>query len=566
MRARLRVFDPLAADARGVLTPATEWAATMVRDNPVEGTLSLTVDDRAVDMSLLTPPFEVKLELNIGRTGDKFTEPRNGHFLCLHDGQNLLPAADHAHTFALSPVSFMLRKAIVWPPPYTKKNKDRSQRVFRNWLAGHVFYVLWKEAQERDALAGMGTYFHALTDDNGVPWSARGTYSWPVGTTLADVLADLIKQGAVQAWTRARHLHITNAGATQNLATIQAGRDVTSIPRTRDWSEMVSQALVSGDNSYTSISAKPGAVTPWGRWETSVNVPGERKSTRLQTAGRQQIQGLLDAKLSTTAELVFSDDPSAVWPLRDYQLGDALGVKAGNPYARYTVEQITLHSAGQNVAGNVVLGDRRAASKARRVGAGSGGPIPPSRPPAHQQPLGAARATLALGVAATPTLLISMAGPRPTSQQEMPPGRLVSTTIWVPTRCKIQAVRVAVRAGTGNMYGAVYDLESNCLARGYLAVAGVDAQFNIDVDSTDPDDDDDDGQVTLDRGMYRVACGAGNGSSGIELGTHTAAGVVDIGTYYRGSDVTMPPPDVYTLTTSTSLTPVMALVVVPEGE
>lgn len=412
---RLAAYAPNAESLGPLPAPQDLQASYPLNDS---GALSFSYAPEAPRVALLGSPIEVAVEVSHDG-GMNWHEPPSSRFMYLRDGRDPL-RTESAYAVECLPYIQRLDKALVG---FRTLSPDGT-RVFEQATPGGILGVLFDEAKNRGALAGMTRSFTSSHDTSGRPWpEAVASIALEPGKTLLSVLQDLAGMGLVDFRTQGRALEmfvadsLVGMGADRTITSVpvvlRAGRDLVEAPFRRTWEALADAAIVHGDNGVNVTRVNPDAVRPWGRQETYATASGITDVGTLSAVGDTVLEGTAQERVEHTFGLDYRSTPHL--PFRDYAPGEwvlaTTSSADGNVTQRFRVMQVTLtRDTDGKAAGNVVLNDRfldadvRNARKLDRLlrGAstnGTGGP--PTTTPGGNDILAPAKVGALTGASAT---------------------------------------------------------------------------------------------------------------------------------------------------------------------
>lgn len=336
---------------------------------------------------VISEPIEVALEVH---DGERFVEQWDCRWLVLNHGWD---ENDPTVPINASGVSMGVHLAKTTIKDGPTDGWTVGERRFTTATAGRYMTTLCAEAKARGALAGVDiSTFNADTDSAGTPWSQVISMGFTIGTPLSQVVEALVQQGMMEVRWSGRKLLLFDAESSsidRTLAAspvaLTAGRDLKSAPVQSTIADVATTALVRGDEGLTVEVSNPEAVSPWGRWETTLDQSGV-SADGLEDAGRNVVASTAVGRSQHTNALNFVG--ARHLPLLGYQPGDWV-ISAPGPSSeardRYRLRQITLSMDSDGiVGGSAVLNDIIVEADVRlkrrldgvQGGASNAGPMP----------------------------------------------------------------------------------------------------------------------------------------------------------------------------------------------
>lgn len=367
---RLRAYAPNGASL-GVLPDALELQAGL----PLSETSSLSVKySRLVaGGSVLVRDLGAGLELGVEHSTPSGTwaEPKGGRFLVLKRG---FDAADETDTVSLTCPGYMwqLRKARV--EKAAGVDLVDGKRAFLTATAGMILGALIDEAQARGEITGVTKSFTSALDSAGQPWASVITIYYEPGLDIWSVLDNLSVQGVCDWSAQGRELQVYNpdtalavdrtTGASP--LDLRLGRDLTAAPSDESIEELISRAVLRGDNGLLLVEDNPSAPTPWGIWTGTISQGGVSDEGTARTLAQADLARGARVRGQYTRELVLpttAHDPLVAYAPGDYVMAPG----PSRSLERLRVRQITLTKNSDGVTGNVVLNDRVIEAELRRA-------------------------------------------------------------------------------------------------------------------------------------------------------------------------------------------------------
>ena len=218
--------------------------------------------------------------------------------------------------------------------------------------------------------------FELLLDGNGVPWAETipGTVTRRITDKLASIVALHIQTGVAEPRWYKRQFYYLNFGTYgEDLSDTVILRDVhgvTSSPERKDWTEIASRALVTGDEGQIYIRENEDADTSYGALEQSSSVSGLSDPDALHKAARELIVfGESELEQLTNEGTGGVEGPK---PLRDFHVSDTIrrqrDAAEGNRFPPVQCVEISItREKGRNIKWHAKFGDRHEDRLARAV-------------------------------------------------------------------------------------------------------------------------------------------------------------------------------------------------------
>lgn len=357
---RLVAYAP-DGDRLGLLPDALDVSASL----PLNDLGSARVQYSALlrGAEYLSRPLEAGLEVALEvSSGGAWVEPAGGRFVRI-ETSTAVTDAQRVHTLTLPAYGYLLRKARLMST--TGLNED-GKRPFLSATAGVILLTLINEAKARGVLPGLDVDFTTAKDSAGAAWSKVITIYYAPGIDIFTVLSNLADQGVCDWQMQGRTLRIFNPDAAlavdrttgSDPVTLHLGRDVVDAPQSESLADVVSTALIQGEEGLTLTESNPAAPKPWGGWDAYIQQGGVSD----EGTARTLVQGELERGSRVRGQYTREITPRGArfLPVVDYSPGDyilAPGRDGGRE--RLRVRQITLtRDSHGSAGGNLVLNDR----------------------------------------------------------------------------------------------------------------------------------------------------------------------------------------------------------------
>lgn len=224
----------------------------------------------------------------------------------------------------------------VWRAPTTEQT-----RTWTAQKAGQIMLDAHTAAAGRGCFAWFGPTsfdFTGAVDSRGAAWPKDVTVELQYADkSVFDVWDWLKENGYVELWSTGSVIQafIPNTRGTNWYSTegriLYAGTDIDDAPWETDSDDICSSLTVIGDHptvagnvQYVTINRTP--TTAWGRRERQIRVNGVTSVPVLTDIGNQWI----DSRLVEREQRSYRVAPGAAWyPLKDFTIGDYMGMQAG---------------------------------------------------------------------------------------------------------------------------------------------------------------------------------------------------------------------------------------------
>lgn len=196
------------------------------------------------------------------------------------------------------------------------------------WARGQVLATCLAEAytQGIGSILAITRDFDETHDSNGDPWTDKGDYSFPVGSTLSQVVEQLTEADLdvdfdaafmeLHAWARKGVDRTSGDGLVELKLAVNLAEYETS--RTSDIVTVLLGHL--GDNTWIEVS-DPTGVAKWGKVERRVDVAATADARTARLALLAVLAGTADEQLNLTAK---PGVLTGATPYLDYQNGDTI--------------------------------------------------------------------------------------------------------------------------------------------------------------------------------------------------------------------------------------------------
>jgi hypothetical protein len=364
---RLRAYAPNGA-ALGLLPEASELGAGLPFDDV--SSLTVTYSRLAAGGTVLDRDLGAGLELALEyTTGGAWVEPRNGRFLYLKREFDVVDETDTVKATCPG-YAWQLRKARLEHKAGVEPVDGK--RPFLSATVGAILVTLLTESQARGEVTGFTTTATSTHDSAGAPWSQVITIYYEPGLDLWSVLDSLTQQGMCDWAMQGRELQLYNVDTAlvvdrttgADPTSLRLGRDVTNAPSDESIEELISRAVLRGDNGLVLVEDNPTAPTPWGVWTGTISQGGVSDEGTMRALVQADLARGARVRGQYTRELI-TTGPTP--PLTAYGPGDYVkAAGATRELERLRVRQVTLSKGSNGVTGSVVLNDRVLEAELRR--------------------------------------------------------------------------------------------------------------------------------------------------------------------------------------------------------
>lgn len=364
---RLRAYAPNGA-ALGLLPDALDLQVGL----PLADVSSLTVSysRRVAGGTVLERDLGQGLELAVEyTTGGAWTEPRNGRFLYLKRSFDLVDDTDTMRATCPG-YAWQLRKARLEHKAGVAPVDGK--RPFLSATTGGILATLLAEAKARGEITGFTTTATSTHDSAGLPWAQVITIYYEPGLDLWTILDNLTQQGMCDWAMQGRELQLYNPDTALAVdrttgadpTTLRLGRDVTNAPSDESIEDLISRAVLRGDNGLLLVEDNPTAPTPWGVWTGTISQGGVSDEGTARALAQADLARGARVRGQYTRELIITGPTP---PLTVYGPGDyVMAAGATRTLERLRVRQVSLSKGVAGVTGNVVLNDRVLEAELRR--------------------------------------------------------------------------------------------------------------------------------------------------------------------------------------------------------
>jgi hypothetical protein len=356
LRWRVRVYEPDGV-LRGQLPVPLGWQAAM----PFNDLSSMTLEyaNLAPGIDILEAPCEVALELSDENA--MFQEYPNCRFLNIRQSQDLIQA-DVTTKLTMPSYGWMLRKV---RNINTATFNEEGDRVFTNVTVGALINTFITEAHSRGNVPFLVTDFNATNDSNGQAWTNQITIKVSAGQDLWSLLQTMVAQGQCDFRMNGRTLQLYKADTFLNrdqtlnptAMVLHTFRDVAAAPDDKSYEDIAHTILVQGDDAKFVTVEQGVNPSPWGEWENFMTQSGVTDTGVLNSLAVRALEMANAPRTQMTRELVFRSQSPL--PIIDYRSGDHVIAQDETAVMEdLRVRQITLTMNGEQLTGNVVLGDK----------------------------------------------------------------------------------------------------------------------------------------------------------------------------------------------------------------
>lgn len=356
LRWRVRVYEPDGV-LRGQLPVPLSWQAAMPFNDL--SSMALEYANKAAGIDILEAPCEVALELS--DENGMFQEYPNCRFLNIRQSQDLIQA-DVTTKLTMPSYGWMLRKV---RNINTATFNEEADRVFTNVTVGSLINTFINEAHTRGNVPFLVTDFNATNDSNGVAWTNLLTIKVPAGQDLWSLLQTMVAQGQCDFRMNGRTLQLYKADTFLNrdqtlnptAKVLHTFRDVSAAPDDKSYEDIAKKILVQGDDAKFVTVEQAVNPSPWGEWENYMTQSGVTDTAVLNSLANRALEMANAPRTQMTRELVFRSQSPL--PIIDYRSGDHVIAQDETAVMEdLRVRQITLTMNGEQLTGNVVLGDK----------------------------------------------------------------------------------------------------------------------------------------------------------------------------------------------------------------
>ena len=348
----LRLYDRDGTTLLGLLPEALSYQASF-EFNDI-GAISIEYPSDGINADLLTELREIAVMNASG------VEHTNGRFVITGINRDRV-AVDGTIAITGKSILWRLETALAYPTGGVASGE--INRYFDNRNPGYIVRTLVDEAKVRGALAGITCNFTTTTDSNGAAWADSVTQEYPGRISLLSVVRGLQDFGIFEVETQGRAIRATGLdGIGSDLTTgatpvvLRYGQSLTEAPEQVSAERLASVALVEGDNGLLIERSNAGAVTSFGRLETSLTASGIDDTAVVSTLGDAYLANIASPARQLTVGIAFFD--GAPRPLDDFKVGDYVYTATTGGVERVRVRQITISMSGGVISATATLGDR----------------------------------------------------------------------------------------------------------------------------------------------------------------------------------------------------------------
>lgn len=347
-----RLYDRNGTTLLGLLAEPTAWSLS-TEFNEV-GALTIEYPAAGINAASIAEMREIAV---VDESGTEYT---NARFVITGIDTDRTSSTGTINVTAKS-ILYRLDTALTYPTGGVASGE--ISRFFDVVNTGTVLKTLIDDAKNRGALSGITYTFTASLDSNGAGWSDTVTQEYPARTTILSVLRSLSDLGLVEVQTNARVLKATKPDGIGTDRTLGAtplvlryGHNITEAPEQVSAEKLASVALVEGDEGLILERSNAGAVSIYGRLETSFTASGIDDALVVSNVGDAYLETVAGASRQLTVGLALHD--GAPVPLKDFTVGDYVYTATATGLERVRVRQITLSMSGGAVSASATLGDR----------------------------------------------------------------------------------------------------------------------------------------------------------------------------------------------------------------
>lgn len=240
-------------------------------------------------------------------------------------------------------------QAVVYPPGWP--TPTGGDRVWTSATAGTVLKTIIDEAQARGSLAHMTYDFTAAVDSLNDPWDANLTLTTHAGTSVLDVIKQLVALGIDVQMTPNLVLQAYKAGTFgRDLSTsvvFRSGRHIVGeVQKVGIRSQLQNGVLVEGaGGKFVEVNDPTSIADPYtGRREGGVRFTSSADPTTLSNAGTAQIRLSEADSNALSVPLNHDANPGGYTPYADYVPGDWVSLDVPGQYAmaKFQLQALTL--------------------------------------------------------------------------------------------------------------------------------------------------------------------------------------------------------------------------------
>ena len=303
--------------------------------------------------------------------------------------------SEHAvWTFTGHFLELLLDEALVWPQP----GEEKQELIFGAATAGHIIATILTQAQARGCLAGVTRDFTASLDSAGTTWASNATLTLSPGTTLLEVLQELVELGMIDGFelTAGRVLRMweldgqgVDRTTTSPPVVLHRTRHIVASPRRHTVRDSGTTALVAGgDNQFANASDAPALARRRRRIERAASAANLKDPGSILAHAQQHAARIAPGGIEITHGVTFGTGHPR--PLIDFFLGDWVWSDTRGALERLRLHQANLDSDAGGVTGTVVFNtpvvDRliALARKLKRISTGTAVVGTASPPPSNE--------------------------------------------------------------------------------------------------------------------------------------------------------------------------------------
>lgn len=250
---------------------------------PIDDPSVLKASVSALTFRELPALAEVALEYYDGAT-DAWAEPADARFLVNADDDDDTDVAKVHDIGGVQMIPWLLNKALVEMPADPTTLLANGTRPYNSATPGAILKTIIDEAQALGWAPYITYDFDADDDSAGEPWAVEVDISYRPGTKALVVLRNLLAQGLVEFRTEGRVIRLFNAGTGTDhtvepapgvdFAPVRVGRSATATPIRRSIDDLLTDAILFGDDGYVHEVNNPGAVTGLGALREAIQQGG----------------------------------------------------------------------------------------------------------------------------------------------------------------------------------------------------------------------------------------------------------------------------------------------------
>lgn len=229
-----------------------------------------------------------------------------------------------------------------WPTVKTEQVRQFSAKT-----PGEVLKTIIDKAQSLGEMTGLTYTFSNTLDSNGVAWGGTVTLDIDTGTTILNVITQLVENGIIEVRMVGRELRVykpdglgtdrTTGGTPTSLWSHLAEE----LPEQRDSRNLRTVAIVKGDEGACVEVVDAAAVATWGRRPMVVSVSGIVDAGTLTVIGTSSLAQNAKVRSERTIKYPIVVGSTLV-PFRDYAVGDWVYNDMSGTPERVRVRQLTI--------------------------------------------------------------------------------------------------------------------------------------------------------------------------------------------------------------------------------